>query len=287
MATGSGAQDSTASAGRQAAVARARSAYETARAEHHEKLAGEADTEALREAHLRIAEIHRSTAACHQTAARLQESYAVRLTTWSRERGTPRPLFMAGVAEACGTSSAALTLVGSTLDQLALAASDEPSRAAQELEFLLGEGPARDATREVRLVAASGLTLRDRWPGYGPAVGELGIAEVAAIPLTLSGACVGALAVFDPAPDFVDSATFSEVAEAITRSMILSTDGAPGLCDDFDMRALVHQAAGMVSVQLDCSVSDALEMIKAHAFAEGVSAQSVADRIVRGLLCLD
>ncbi|MEU6147988.1 ANTAR domain-containing protein [Streptomyces sp. NPDC047081] len=286
MATESGAQDSTASAQRKAAVARARSAHETARAEHHEKLAGEAASEVLRDMHLRIAEVHRSTAACHLTAARLQESYSTRLANWSAARDTPRPLFMAGVAEACGTNSAALTLVGATLDQLALAASDEPSRAAQELEFLLGEGPARDATQGVCLVTASGLALRDRWPGYGPAVGELGIGEVAAVPLSLSGTCVGALAVFDPAPGVVDSATFTDLADAITRSMILGTDGDPGLYDDLDLRALVHQAAGMVSVQLDCSVPDALEMIKAHAFAEGVSAHAVADRIVRGLLCL-
>ncbi|MGI5454189.1 ANTAR domain-containing protein [Streptomyces sp. CA-249302] len=286
MPAGNGAEEATASAGRNAAVARARAACEITCAEHHEKLAGETAAEVVQDMHLRIASVHRSTASCHLTAARLQQTYAARLTTWSGNRGAPRPLFMTGVAEACGTDSAALTLVGGTLDQLALAASDEPARAAQELEFLLSEGPARDATHLILPVSAAGPGLRDRWPGYGPAVGELGIGAVAAVPLSLSGTCVGALAVFDPAPGIADSPAFAEIAEAITRSMILGADGDSGLYDDLDLRALVHQAAGMVSVQLDCSVTDALEMIKAHAFAEGISAQSVADRIVRGRLSL-
>jgi len=42
----------------------------------------------------------------------------------------------------------------------------------------------------------------------------------------------------------------------------------------------------MVCVHLDRPVTDALELIKARAFAEGVSAHSVAERILRGEPCL-
>ncbi|MGY6025247.1 GAF and ANTAR domain-containing protein [Streptomyces spinosirectus] len=263
-------------------MARARFDYETDRAERHELLAGQARTQVLKDMHMRIAGIHRSTAACHLTAMRLQDDYVARLAGWSLQRGGPMPVFMAGVAEACGTESAAVTLIGATHDQLALAASDEPARAAQELEFLLGEGPARDATSELRPVLADSAAMFDRWPGYGPALAELGIKSVAAVPLSLAGACVGALAVFDPVQGVADADTFGEVAEALTRSMILGPDGDPELYGATDMRAEVHQAAGMVSVQLDCAVADALQLIKAHAFAEGVSAHSVAERILSG-----
>lgn len=286
MASGGGDSDPLSSAERRAAVARARSAHETSCAEQHELLAGAAPSETLRDMHTQIAAVHRSTAACHRTAAQLQDAYAARLVSWAGERGAPRPLFMAGVAAACGTSSAALTLVSATLDQLALAASDEPARAAQELEFLLGEGPARDATREARPVSAAGTTLAGRWPGYGPALAELGIAEVTAVPLRLLDVCVGALAVFDPAPGIVGSAVLTEVAEALTRSMILDVDADPGLYGATDLRPVVHQAAGVVCVQLHCPVADALELIKARAFTEGTSVHSVATRIVRGELRL-
>jgi hypothetical protein len=284
MATEDAASGLIASAQRKATMARARFDDQTGRAERHEFLAGEARTPVLKDMHLRVARIHRSTAACHLTAARLQDDYLARLAGWSVQRGAPMPLFMAGVAEACGTPSAAVTLIGASLEQLALAASDEPARAAQELEFLLGEGPARDATRQHRPVLADSATMLDRWPGYGPAVAELGIKTVAAVPLSLSGMCVGALAVFDPIQGVADPDTFGEVAEALTRSMILGPDSDPGLYGATDMRAEVHQAAGMVSVHLACSVADALQLIKAHAFAEGVSAHSVAERTLSGEL---
>ncbi|RPF32966.1 hypothetical protein EDD92_2864 [Streptomyces sp. TLI_185] len=274
-----------ASAERKAVVARARHESESDAAEQHELLAGQAPTE-YRAGYRRMAEVHRSTAARHLTAARLQDDYVARLSSWSRERGAPEPLFRSGVAAACGTTSAAVTLVGATLDQLALAASDEPARAAQELEFLLGEGPARDAACLVRPVTAAGSALLDRRPGYGPAVAGLGIGTVAAVPLSLSGTCVGALAVFDPVRGVTDPDTFAEVAEALTRSMILGVDGDPGMYGTTDLRAKVHQASRMVCVHLGCPVTDALELVKAHAFAEGVSAHSVAERILRGELRL-
>ncbi|MFF4499396.1 ANTAR domain-containing protein [Streptomyces sp. NPDC001401] len=286
MATGGGSSDPTASAERRAAAARARSAHETSSADQHEALAKGAATEVGRDVHLRMAAVHRSTAACHTAAARLHEDYAIRLAGWAGATNTPRPLFMTGVAAACGTRSAALTLVGATFDQLSLAASDEPSRAAQELEFLLGEGPARDATSQARAVTAVGSALTDRWPGYGPAVTELGIDEVTAVPLSMSGTCVGALTIFDPAPRLAGSDTFAEVADVLTRTMILNPEGDPELYGGTDLRAMVHQAAGMVSVQLDCPVADALELIKARAFTEGTSAHAVAERILRGELRL-
>jgi len=276
-----------ASAEQKASGARALAEHETDSAERHERLAGRATTEAGRDVHLRMARAHRSTADCHLASARLHEDYASRLAGWAVGTSTPRPLFMTVVAAACGTTSAALTLVGATFDQLSLAASDEPARAAQELEFLLGEGPARDATREVRAVTASGPVMSDRWPGYGPALTELGIEEVSAVPLGMVGTCVGALTVFDAAPRTTGTDTFASVADVLTRTMILTPEGDPELFGGTDLRALVHQAAGMVAVQLDCPVADALELIKARAFADGVSAHSVAGRIVRGELRLE
>jgi hypothetical protein len=95
------------------------------------------------------------------------------------------------------------------------------------------------------------------------------------------------LAIFDPEQGVADADTFGGVAEALTRSMILSPDGDPALYGATDMRAEVHQAAGMVSVHLECPVADALQLIKAHAFAEGVAAHSIAERILSGELRFD
>jgi hypothetical protein len=52
-------------------------------------------------------------------------------------------------------------------------------------------------------------------------------------------------------------------------------------------RAVVHQAAGMVSVQASVSVDDALTLIRAYAFAEGNALGMVATDVVEGRLRLD
>jgi hypothetical protein len=234
--------------------------------------------------HERLAMLHRSSAKRHSTAAELQESYALMLARGEDGRGAP-PRFMTGVAEACGTSSAALTLVGADDGQLAVAVSDEPARAAQELEFVLGEGPARDAVSRGAVVRATGARLRERWPGYAAALVELGITKVVAVPLRLQQNCVGSLTVFDPRP--CPTRTFVDVADALTRDVLLGPHAAPDLYGGTDHHAVVHQAAGVLSVQAGCPVPDALELIKARAFSAGESVREVAERILRQELRLD
>jgi hypothetical protein len=177
-----------------------------------------------------------------------------------------------------------LTFVGADQGQPAVAASDEPARAAQELEFLLGEGPGREAAARRRAVSAAGRQLRERWPGYGAGLAELGIDEVAAVPLRLQGGCIGSLAVFDPLPGF--AAGFVSVAEALTRTVVLGPDADPELYGGTDHRAVVHRAADLVSAQAGHPVEDALELIKARAFSGGEPVHEVAVRIVRGELRL-
>ncbi|MEV0319289.1 GAF domain-containing protein [Streptomyces sp. NPDC050658] len=264
-------------------------AREFAVAERHERLHVE-NGKAL---HARMAERHRAVAERHLTTARLQESYARRVREWTAGHHPPvkaedgcRPLFMAGVAEACGTSSAALTLVGDDLNQLAVAASDRASRGAQDLEYVLTAGPARDAARQRRPVYASGAALERRWPGYGSGLSALGLNSVAALPLKAPQGCIGALALFDPRPALARSGVLAEVAEALTEDVLLGPDADPWLYGGADIRAVVHQAAGTLSQQAGRSVADALALIKARAFALGESPEWVSRRVMSGELKL-
>lgn len=47
-----------------------------------------------------------------------------------------------------------------------------------------------------------------------------------------------------------------------------------------DRRAVVHQAAGMISVQLGVDVAEALLRLRAHAFATGRSMADLAAEVV-------
>lgn len=277
METQGGRHDPVAQALRRAALARARAEREQAAAARQERLAERTG----QELHERLARLHRDSASCQRTAAELQEAYA-RLLTGAATTGRTATAagFMASVAEVCGTRGAAVSYLADDRSELAVAASDEPARAAQELEFLLGEGPARDAATGRVAVRAAGTELRERWPVYGTALAELGFDEVAAVPLRQHGTCVGSLTVFDPRSAATGSLT--EVADALTQTMVLGPHGDPGLYGGTDQRVVVHQAAGMVSVQVGCAVKDALELVKARAFSEGLPVHTVAERIVRG-----
>ncbi|WP_369377943.1 GAF and ANTAR domain-containing protein [Streptomyces sp. cg36] len=265
----------TAVARQRAALARERADRADAVAERHELLAAEPG----QEFHLQIAKTHRRTAECHRASARLQDDFAVRAATWSGGHDV-RPRFMTVVAEACGTRSAAVALIDAERNQLAVAASDHLAGSAQDLEFVLGEGPGRDAAAGHRPVHVSGPGMKSRWPWYGPSLLSLGIASVAAVPLRARSSCIGALTVFGTGPTDTGTAHLAEVAEALTHIVLLDPDADPDLYGGTDMRATVHQAAGMVSAQTGCSVSDALALIKARAFAEAVSSDTVARQIV-------
>ncbi|MEU2718743.1 GAF domain-containing protein [Streptomyces sp. NPDC007205] len=267
---------------RRAVLARERADRAEAAAERHELLAKEPG----REFHAHLAQTHRRTAACHRASAQLQENFARRAAQWDQSCGT-RPRFMTGVAEACGTSSAAVTLVDAGQNQLAIAVSDEQSRAAQELEFVLGNGPTRDAAAARRPLHVSGRAIAARWPGYGAGLASLGIASVAALPLPSQDSCMGVLTVFDPQPGPGGPADLAEVAAALTPIVLLGPDADAGLYGEIDIRATVLHAAAMLSAQLSRPADDALALIKARAFAEEVPIETVARQIVHGDLKLD
>ncbi|MER5253299.1 ANTAR domain-containing protein [Streptomyces sp. NPDC002855] len=258
-----------------------RAEQETANAERYDEMFAESG----RDFHAAMATRHHAVAERHETTARLQQAYARRLTE-AEGRGGLRPLFMAGVAEACGTHSAALTLVGADLSQLVVAASDRSSRGAQDLEYVLTAGPGRDAVRGRRAVYASGQALERRWPGYGSGLAALGLTSVAALPLKVSSDCIGALTVFDPSSALARAGKFREVADALADGILIGPDSDPCLYGGADLRAVVHQAAGVLSEQAGSSVSDALALIKARAFALGVPLESVSRRVISGELDL-
>lgn len=260
-----------------AALARERAERAETAAERHELLAKKPG----REFHAHIAETHRRAAACQRATVRLQEDFARRAAQWGGEHET-RPRFMAGVAEACGTSSAAVTLVDAGQNQLAVAVSDVQSRAAQELEFLLSDGPTRDAASACRPLRVSGRAIEARWPGYGAALIPLGIASVIALPLESQGSCIGVLTVFDPRPTPIEPTDLAEIAAALNLIVLVGPDADASLYGEIDFRATVLYAADMLSTQLGRPVTDALALIKARAFAEETSSEAIARQIVCG-----
>jgi len=245
----------------------------------------------LREYHRRMAAMHRQVQRQHAAAAAMHAAHAERLRVLADnpDRHHALPRFMASVAEAAHAGGAAVTLFGPNLVETLSVGSDGTARAAQDLEFTLGEGPARDTMTHRRPIHATGVSLARHWPTYGPAIERLGIRAVAAVPVQLTGVPLGAMTFFDP-PQRDDFDGLRLVADTVA-AMLVPDDESAGtdvgaILAEADHRAVVHQATGIVSVQHDCAIPDALALIRARAFADDRTIAAVATDIVERTLRL-
>lgn len=243
---------------------------------------------ALSDHHASMSRIHRRSEARHRATAEIFRNYAIRLVEAEHRSGTDiAGSLMAAVATVVGARRAAVSFANDVRD-LGVLASDEVARAAQEWEFVLGEGPAHDNAVGGPLLVGAGALPR-RWPQYASAVSQLGIESVGAVALRRREARLGSLVVFDVfEPHDVRLTRLGQVADALLRVLVADAnqgaahDIAMTITDHVDHRGVVHRAAGMLSEQLACSVSDALAVLRARAFVENVDPMELATRVLAG-----
>ena len=178
------------------------------------------------------------------------------------------------------------------------AASDADAAKVEELQFTLGEGPCVDAVRSGRpvLTADLGAAGGSKWPVYSAAAYELGVRAVFAFPLQAGSVRMGAIDIYRGrsgplnALEVADALAFAEVA------MTGLLDGQAQAGDDVvplvllqgvDTRLEVHQAQGMVMIQLECSLSQAMARLRAFAFTADRSVSDVARDIVARKIVLE
>lgn len=170
------------------------------------------------------------------------------------------------------------------------------SVAVQDLEFTLGEGPAGDAYTEGKPVLVDDLAVfSSRWPQLTRALADTDIRSMYALPLQVGAIKLGVLVLYCDRPGVLEGERLSAallVADVITNKVLDLQSGAVseslawGLQVD-DYRAVVHQATGMLSVQLDCEIGEALVRLRGHAFATQRPIDQVAADVVTGELRFD
>ena len=127
---------------------------------------------------------------------------------------------------------------------------------------------------------------------------EAGIASLCVIPMRAGGARFGVLTVYLEQTGGLDRerAADARIFARIAMELLLGhARGARGHGEDdpsrdrlfFDDRPEIHQATGMVSVQLNASLSDALLRLRAHAFAAGQTIYDTAEEVVSRRLRFD
>lgn len=202
-----------------------------------------------------------------------------------------------------GIDAAAISLVFDGANSGTLGASGAPARKYDEMQFTYGEGPCLDSVTHRNPVLVVDLADRDetRWPAYRPAMLDVQVRAVFAMPLLLAGKYVGALDLFRKRPGRLgDEQLAGAVAAAELAGVpLLDVLGA-------DLQAAVHdrastawselhalsrvevsQATGMLVAQLGVEPAEALVRLRAHAYATGCSATDVARDILDRRLMLD
>jgi hypothetical protein len=192
-------------------------------------------------------------------------------------------------------------------------ATDRLAQQLDELQYTIGEGPCFDAYLhdapqcypELNDVAET-----SRWPVFAAGATELGAQALFAIPVPdgsrpmgvlelyrratgglgdseMAAACASASAIANQLQSNWQKhrARFGSVEQAIDAAATSDSGAEP--IDPFT-RTQVHVAAGMVSIQLGVTADEALDRLRAHAYASARPLSSVAaDLIARRMTLSD
>lgn len=188
-----------------------------------------------------------------------------------------------------GVGAALMTADGPS--GVVLAATDERARELEELQFALGEGPCVEASGGGRPVLEPDLVAAGppRWPRFGAAVLDAGVRALFAFPLRVGAIRVGVLDLYRDTPgqltkpDLREALAFADAATVVILHLQDHDDeyGADSpLTDPIDTRAVVHQATGMITIQLGITLAEALLRLRAHAYASGRTVSAIAADVV-------
>ena len=129
----------------------------------------------------------------------------------------------------------------------------------------------------------------------GPAVASVGVQAVIAVPL-LPPTGLGAVCAYGSQPAIGKDVAMAAIRIADALPLILAraargswnADGVAELplFGEVGFPAAVHRAAGMVSQQCGCEITDALALLRARAFSTGRPAEEIAAGVLRGELRL-
>jgi hypothetical protein len=164
----------------------------------------------------------------------------------------------------------------------------------EELQVILGEGPSQDGLRSGTAVLVDDLTTaqqQNRWPLYAPVATDHGVRAQFVFPMQVGAAHFGVLVLYLEragalwSTESGDARIFAEVGlswlidglAAGSPTDLAETRTRQPFLDD---RAEIHQATGMVSMQLGVNLSTALLRIRARAFAENQMLSELSAAVV-------
>jgi len=211
------------------------------------------------------------------------------------------PVSVAAVCRAAvrmlGVDGASVTAMSGMMAGEPLCASDELSAQLDDLQFTTGEGAGPEDFRFGSPVLIPDLeSCGARWPGFVPGAIAAGARAIFALPLQAGAIRVGVLSLYRATPgslspaELTDATVLADIALQLVLDATAGISGQPDyrpLAGLSDSRAEVYQATGMISVQLEVTLEEALVRLRAHAFATSAPVADVAASVVSRQLRFD
>ena len=197
----------------------------------------------------------------------------------------------AAVISAAGVDGAALTVMLSATPRETVYASDQVASELGELTLTLGEGPCVDAFAGGAALVAD-LTAPDclaRWPVFAPAAVHAGVRAMFALPLHVGAIQLGVMDLYRAEPGELDGEQLADALVLADTACALLLDAAPRDRPRPEGRwpeqagpqhPEVHQATGMIIVQLGVTAAVALIRLRAYAYAHDRRLRDVAGDVV-------
>jgi hypothetical protein len=210
-----------------------------------------------------------------------------------RARGAPiSPAHICAAAAAgINVDGAGLTVMVGPTRREVVHATDRVADQLEEFQLTFGQGPCMDAFDHGPVLAdeleAPGYLAR--WPAFTPAAIGAGARAVFALPLRVGAIRLGVIDFYRARPGGLAHGGLADAlafADAATTILLDGVDGGgpelksiwpDGQAGD---PAVVHQATGMISVQLGVRVDVAFARLRAYAFAHDRRLRDVARDVV-------
>ena len=190
-----------------------------------------------------------------------------------------------------GVSGTGVMLMSREVPYGSLCTTNAVSAVIEELQFTLGEGPCIDAYHHNVVVLEPDLADPGlpRWLAFTPKALEAGVRAVFGFPLRLGAVRLGALNLYQDRPGPLSNnqhANALVMADLVAQWVLNVQADAPAgalaeeLERDGDFHSVVHNAAGIVSVQLGVSVTEAMIRLRAYSFGNERQLREVAQDLV-------
>jgi hypothetical protein len=212
-----------------------------------------------------------------------------------REAGGGRHHRIASLAAFCAEAAAVdgcgVSVRDSSGITVTMHATDPVATSIEDLQLTLGEGPCVDVAASGAPVLVSDLRdrsegLGDRWPVFLTEAVGLGVRALFAFPVRVGVIFLGAVDLHRRTPGSLSEpqlASAFSAADAMGHVLLGADDDNEvpvGSAPSYSLT--VHQAAGMVMVQLGSGIEEALVRLRGAAYAAGRPVGEIAADVVAG-----